>query len=87
MRRTKAISAVLLAALTLSGGGCAWLFASRAQCGETPKGVVELFLEGISPFNFELILKVILGGWHPLEVFGGGDRERGREIVQQLIVL
>ena len=79
---TRAVVAVVMALLV---SGCARLFTPRSQCGETPRRAIELFLDGVSSFNIGLIVKVIAGGLHPFEVFGGGNRARGREIVRQLI--
>lgn len=65
--------------------GCARLFTPQSQCGETPRRAIEIFLDGVSSFSLGLIVKVIASGLHPFEVFGGGNRARGREIVRQLI--
>lgn len=86
MAAGRAVTALFL--IALAAGGCGFLtrgpIAAR-QCNETPKGAVETFLRGIAEFSIFLIKAVIPAGLSPFEVFGDGDRERGRQVVRELV--
>lgn len=58
--------------------------AEAKQCSDTPRNAITIFMQGLKEFSLALLNMVTHEKTSLREIFGGGDAQRGAEVVRQI---
>lgn len=59
--------------------------AESKQCSDTQRNAITLFMQGLKEFSLALLNMVTHEETSLKEIFGGGDAQRGAEVVRQIV--